>query len=516
MMGLTRETMAKIMLGQSLNLDDFIQVVRFNKKVYFSDDYIERVKASRLALEQLIQDGKIMYGINTGFGSLCDQLISSDQTTQLQKNLLRSHAVSIGEPLNKEQARACMLMILQNLGQGYSGIRIEVLHLIKDFLNADIYPFIPQEGSVGYLALEAHFALTLIGEGKIKYEGEWKPAQSILKKYQLEPISLLEKEGLSLISGTTSTTALASIALYDLKNLIKSVDIIAAMSFESLSGILSAYDADVMNIRPHTDQSKVAHNILNILKDSQLALPKPSGLKLQDALSLRCIPQLHGSCRHLIEHAIKTIEQEINSCCDNPVIIRKNGIPEVISACNADSSYVGMAMDSIAIAIMGLAKMSERRNARLLDMRSSGVPDFLVKQPGLHSGLMIPQYTQAGLLNDMRALAYPATIDNTPTCNGQEDYVAMGYNASKKALSLVAKAQHILAIELLSNVYFNQFIQDLNLRSTATLNISQHIQNMIQDTDQDTYIYEYIVDIKNLISSELLINIVENHTGQLM
>ena len=270
-----------------------------------------------------------------------------------------------------------------------------------------------------------------------------------MKRAGLEPMALSSKEGLALVSGTTSATAMAALALYDMLKAAKSADIVGAMSLEAMKGVINAFDPRVMAVRPHPDQLNASENVRRMLKGSGI-MEKYRGSRVQDALSLRCIPQLHGAARKTLEDAKKTIEIEMNSCCDNPIIWPETGNEDVISACNADSAYVGMEMDSACIAAVGLAKMSERRNNRIVDGSLSGYPYFCIKNPGLNSGLMIPQYVQAGLLNEMRMLATPSTIDNTPTCGNQEDYVAMGYNACKKAGPMAEKLEYMLAIELLS------------------------------------------------------------------
>lgn len=503
-----------IQLGDKIDINTFIQIARFKKKVEFSEQYVTRVKKSREVLEEMMSSDQLMYGITTGFGALCSEKISQQQTAELQENLILSHAVSVGEPLNEEQVRACMLMILQNLGQGYSGVRFEVLETIRQFLNLNLIPWMPKEGSVGYLAPEAHFALTLIGRGRIFYQGELRATAQVLQAENIQPLQLQAKEGLALISGTTSTTALGALALYDMQNAAKSADIIAALTLESLEGILVAFDERVMSVRPHPEQAKTASNIRRLLQGSELALHRhPS--KLQDALSLRCIPQLHGAVKKVLNDALVTIEIEMNACCDNPIVWHDLDQTEIISACNPDSSYVGLAMDTAAIAATNLAKMSERRNNRLIDGSLSGFPSFLIKQPGLNSGLMIPQYTQAGLLNDMRILSHPATIDNTPTCGNQEDYVAMGYNASKKAVSIVDKLEYILAVELLSAYYSQQFLSQDKKHSLAVDVILKRIEKLIQVPEKDAYIFEFITELKSMIHDGVLISIVENTIGEL-
>lgn len=503
-----------LILGEKVCLEDLMNVARYGYKVEFDEKYRKRVQDSRDLVERWVEEEKVIYGVTTGFGALCTKTISKEETMALQKNIILSHSTSVGTPFTKEEARATMFMILQNLGQGYSGIKLETLEFIKTMLNLDIYPFMPREGSVGYLCPEAHLALTLIGEGKLYYKDELLASKDVLEKLNITPLTLSSKEGLSLVSGTTSVTALGAIALYDMINSSKSADIIAACSLEVSKGIIFAFDEAVMKVRPHKHQAISAKNIRTILNDSQI-IEKCKYDRLQDALSLRCVPQLHGAAKKNLYDAKYVIETEINSCCDNPIIYRDDDGARAISACNADSSYVGIEMDSCAIASTMIAKMSERRNNRLIDGNLSANPAFLIKNPGFNSGLMIPQYTQAGLLGDMRILCTPSVIDNTPTCMNQEDYVAMGYNASKKAISIVEKLEYILAIELMSAYQSHFFLEDDLKLSSATDAIYEYLKNYIPELEEDFYLYPHIEYLKDLIHSKKLLDIVENIVGKI-
>lgn len=500
----------KVVLGEPMDLKKFIAVVRDHAEVEFSDEYVERVNRARGLVDKWVDENRVMYGITTGFGALSETSINREDTAKLQENILLSHSVSVGEPFNEEECRAVMLMVLQNLGQGYSGVRLCVLERYKEFLNKNLIPWAPKEGSVGYLSPEAHMALVLLGKGKAWYEGELLPGDEALKKIGLEPMELESKEGLALVFGTTTTTALGALALYDMRKAAKEADIIAAMSLELSGGQMNAFDERVCAVRPHAQQMKTAENVRNILADSDL-IKQYAGARVQDALSLRCIPQLHGAAKHLFDDAKITIEVEMNSCCDNPIIWPEEGNETVISACNADAAYVGMAMDSACIGATGIAKMSERRNNRLIDGSLSDLPWFLIKNPGLSSGLMIPQYAQAGLLNDMRMLCTPATIDNTPTCGNQEDYVSMGYNAAKKAIKVAEKLEYILAIELLSVFEGQQFRDPEIKRSTVSREVLKEIAKVVPVLEEDQYLYPYVEHLRDLIHAGGLLKIARKH-----
>ncbi|MFZ5967821.1 MAG: HAL/PAL/TAL family ammonia-lyase [Bacillota bacterium] len=505
----------KIVLDGRINIEEFIAVARYGATVEFSDSYIERVKKSRSLVEKWTEEGRVMYGVTTGFGALCTQAISKEETAKLQKNIILSHAASVGEPLSIEEVRGTMLMILQNVGQGYTGARIETMELYRQFLNHGITPFAPKEGSVGYLSPEAHMALVLIGEGQAYVDGELLASKDALKRVGLTPTVLSSKEGLVLVSGTTSVTAIGALALYDMLNASKSADVIGAMTLEVLKGTTRAFDDRLMRVRPHEDQSGTAENVRRLLHDSKIA-QHFENYRLQDALSLRCIPQLHGAAKKTLKDALKTIEIEMNACCDNPIVWPEGDDGETISGCNPDSSYIGIEMDSACIAATMIAKMSERRNNRLVDGNLSEYPSFLIKNPGLNSGLMIPQYTQVGLLNDMKILSHPATVDGIPTCGNQEDYVAMGYNASKKARQIAEKLEFVLAIELLSIFQAHQFMDEELLPGAASKAVLDEIACTVPRMEEDLYLYPHINALRNLIHSGKVIDLVEEQIGKLV
>ena len=503
-----------VVLGMPITLKDFIAVAREGAEVEFSEEYKTRVKRSRALVERWVDEEKVMYGVTTGFGALCTKAIDKEETAQLQENILLSHSVSVGQPLSIERVRGTMLMVLQNLGQGYSGVGLGVLERYRSFLNLGLTPWAPGDGSVGYLSPEAHMAMVLIGGGRAYWKGELLEGREALTRAGLEPLTLGSKEGLALVSGTTSSTAMAALAVWDLLNAAKAADIIGAVSLETGRGVMDAFDPRVMQVRPHPDQANTAENVRRVLKDSGI-IEKYRGSRVQDALSLRCIPQLHGAAKKTLLDAKTAIEIEMNACCDNPIIWPEDGNEAVISACNADSSYEGMEMDSACIAAVGLAKMSERRNNRLIDESLSGYPWFCIKKPGLNSGLMIPQYTQAGLLNEMRMLATPSTIDNTPTCGNQEDYVAMGYNACKKAGAAAEKLEYILAIELLSAYQAQQFLDPDVSRGIGSAAALKEIGKRVPVMEKDEFLYPYIETLREMIHTGHLAQAVESVTGPL-
>jgi histidine ammonia-lyase len=501
-------------IGDKLTIESFMEIVRGKSKIKFNDKYKSRVLEARQMVEKWVNEGRIMYGVTTGFGANSTRTISSEEANKLQRNIIISHSTSVGKPMTEEEVRATMLMILQNAGSGYSGIRLNTLERYRDFLNLNLVPYAPKEGSVGYLSPEAHIALAIMGEGKMILDGKVTDSNQVLKKYNIENYELSYKEGLILVSGTTSVTGMAAIALYDIIKAVKTADIIGAMTLEVSRGTLRAYDERLMSVRGHKEQKESANNIRKILDDSEIAKANYN-YRLQDALSVRCIPQLHGAVKKTLYDALETLEIEMNSCTDNPIIWGENGDGEAISGGNPDSSFIGLEMDSVAMAATMVAKMSERRNNRLIDGNLSENPWFLVNNPGLNSGLMIPQYTQAGLLNDMKMLSTSAVIDNIPTCGNQEDYVAMGYNSSKKAIAVAEKLEYILAIELLSAYQSYQYIDKNLKRSTVTDAIYNEISKTVPIMGEDIYLYPHIERLRELIHNGTILKIAEDFAGKI-
>lgn len=495
--------MEKVILGQPIGLEEFIQVAVYGSQVEFSEEYKNRVENSRRILEACVDRQEPVYGTTTGFGALVTEFIQKDQAELLQKNIILTHAVSVGEPMEEQEVRAVMLMVLQSLGQGRSGVRLELLERYRQFLNKNLIPYVPKEGSVGYLCAEAHIAAVLIGEGKAWYQGELLPAKEALEKAGIEPITLSYKEGLALINGTTSPTALSALAVYRMEQAAEAADVAAAMSLEGLGGLLRAYDPHVTGCRPQKELCSTAQHLYSLLQGSQL-MEQAKDSHLQDALSLRCIPQLHGAAKRVIADAREVVECEINSCADNPVIFGTPEEPDVYSNGNPDASYVGMQMDALCIAAANLGKMSERRNARFLDKNLSGLPWFLVKDPGLNSGLMIPQYAQAGILNRMRMLAVPATADSVSTSAGQEDYVSMGYNAAVKANEAARCLEYILAVEVFSAYQAQQFFDSSLKRGKGTAAVYDAMGEKVPVMEKDFYLYPWLEWTRDWI-----------HTGEL-
>jgi histidine ammonia-lyase len=436
----------EVVLGGEVSLDHLMAVARYGAKVSFGESFKKRVRECRGLVERFVAENRRIYGVTTGVGENVKHVIPESEAAGYQTKMLLTHCTTVGEPLDEEAVRAVMFVMLANMGTGYSGARLVLLERLAGLLNARVTPWAPAHGSVGYLGAEAHIALVLLGMGKAFYEGKLLGGGEVLKLAGLSPVQLSYKEGLCLISGGTSATALAALAEYDALNALSSADVVAALTLEALRGNVAAFGERVMSVKRQPHQWRTAERLREILADSEI-LAKTGGENLQDALSLRCIPQAHGAARKTILDAKKAIEDELNSCDDNPVI-HPSG--EALSACNADAGFVGIASDSLCIAACYLAKISERRTDRMINEHVSGLPAFLVEGAGENSGYMIVQYSSAGLLGEMRVLAHPASIDAIPTCAMQEDYVSMGYNAALKARKVIRLLEYVLGNELLT------------------------------------------------------------------
>lgn len=508
------KSIKKVILGAGkVTLAEFIAVVRYKAKVIFSDQYTSSIKQSRNLVDQFLAENRIIYGITTGLGDNVRKVISPDESETLQINTLRSHAVAVGDPLEEEAVRAVQLMILINIGQGYSGVSIEVVELIKEFLNRQIVPFAPSEGSVGYLSVEGHICLPLIGEGKAWYKGNLLKGGEALSKAGLLPVHLKCKEGLALISGSTSVTALGILALYNAMIITKTSDIAGAIAYESLKATLKGLDSRIYQVKPRAEQTETAINLLKILKDSEI-MDKYRNSKVQDPLPLRCLPHTLGAVKRTLQEAWTSVYEEMNSCSDNPIIVPSGDNGEALMCGNFDASYVGIHMDSASIAMGTLAKFSERLTDRLTNRHLNDFPPFLAKAPGLNNGLMILQYTAAGLVGEIKVLSHPSSVDSIPTCANQEDLVTFAYFASKKAYKISKKLEYILSIQIMASIEALDFIKDLS-PSPVVQKVYRRIREKVPEVENDRHYYPDIEEIRQMIHERELIDCVEDQIGYL-
>src|SRR5437762_10725226 len=439
--------------GQALALSDIAAVALDGDAVEISSLARPRILASRKVVEEIIARDAVVYGVTTGFGKLSDVRIPREALSELQLNLVRSHACGIGEPLSEPEVRAMMLLRANVLALGFSGIRLEIIEMLCEMLNRRVHPVVPEKGSVGAsgdLAPLAHLALSVIGEGESFFEGQRMPSVEALGRAQLKPVQLEVKEGLALLNGTQAMHAVGGLALLRAQRLARVADVSGAMSLEALKGTPVAFDLRLQDARPHPGQKAVAEHLLSLLGDSEI---RQSHLtddpRVQDAYSLRCMPQVHGAVRGALAHCGDILLIESASATDNPLVFAESG--HVISGGNFHGAPLAFAFDYAAIAMADLMSMSERRSDRLVNPdKSEGLPAFLARRPGLESGFMIAHVAAASLVNEARVLAHPASVDNITTSGGKEDHVSMGMTSALKLRSIVELAENLLAIELLA------------------------------------------------------------------
>ena len=439
--------------GESISLSQIAAVAHDREAVKISALAQPRILASRKVVEEIIAGDAVVYGVTTGFGKLSDVRIPRDALNELQLNLVRSHACGIGAPLSEPEVRAMMLLRTNVLTLGFSGIRLEIIQMLGEMLNSRVHPVVPEKGSVGAsgdLAPLAHLALTIIGEGEAFLNGERMESSEALRRAKLRPAILGAKEGLALLNGTQAMHAVGGLALLRAKRLSRLADISGAISLDALKGTPAAFDARLQDARPHAGQRAAARHLLTLLEGSEI---RQSHLKddprVQDAYSLRCMPQVHGAVRGALSHCEDVLLVESASATDNPLVFSESG--DVISGGNFHGAPLAFAFDYAAIAIVDLMSMSERRIDRLVNPdKNEGLPAFLARQPGLQSGFMTAHVAAAALVNEARVLAHPASIDNITTSGGKEDHVSMGMTSALKLRSIVDLAENLLAIELLA------------------------------------------------------------------
>ena len=438
--------------GSDLDLEDLEKIALVRIHVGLSDSARTDVRLAREFVTRLLESDEPIYGVTTGFGRLAEVVISPEEQVELQRNVIRSHSAGVGSPMASEEVRAIMTLRANALARGHSGCREDVIDLLLEFLNRGIHPVVPRVGSVGAsgdLAPLAHIALALIGEGYVEYEDRVSPTADILERLGLTPLELREKEGLALINGTQATTGIGMLTLSAALRALETAEVAGCMTLEALKGTPEAFRSEVHDARPHAGQIESAERLRALLTESEIRESHRYGdPRVQDAYSLRCMPQVHGAARHVLGYVRGVLETEANSTTDNPLVFPES--ESVVSAGNFHAQIVSQALDFLCIALTDLAAISERRLERLLNPDVSGLPAFLATEPGLQSGLMIAQVTAVDLLAEMRVLCHPASVDSVPTSAGQEDHVAMGLASARKVCRVVECLEYVLAIELVA------------------------------------------------------------------
>ena len=495
--------------GKSLTLEDFVAVARHGARVEFSDEAIKAMKKSRDLVEHYVENEVVRYGITTGFGSLSEVTISKKDTSKLQENIIVTHAVSVGEPFAIEIARGIMLLRANSIAKGNSGVRVSTVQLILDMLNAGVTPVIPEQGSLGAsgdLAPLSHMVLPMLGYGEVYYNGKKYSGKLGMKKAGLEIITLSSKEGLGLNNGTQAMTSIGALATYDSLKTLKLADISAMLSFEALRGIKTAYDPRIQAVRPHFGQKASAENFLKLIEGSTSATEQGE-LRVQDAYSLRCLPQIHGASKDAINYVKEKVEIELNAATDNPLIFPDE--EDVISGGNFHGQPMALPFDFLKIALAELANISELRIERMVNSKlSNGLPSFLVKKAGLNSGFMIVQYSAASIVSENKVIAHPASVDSIPSCENQEDHVSMGTTAARQARQILRNVQHVLGMELLCAC------QAIDIRKIAKLGKGtqvayDQVRSVVTYMKNDRLIKPDMVKIDEMVISHSLVEEVE-------
>ena len=447
--------------GNTLTLAELRQVVHDRRAVLLAPDAREKMQQARAAVEAVVANNEVAYAITTGVGKLSDVRIAPEQIRELQVNLVRSHCAGVGEPLSEAATRAMMLLRANSLAKGYSGVRPLLVDTLCEMLNRGVHPVVPSQGSVGAsgdLAPLAHLALALIGEGEVLFEGKPTASAEALKRAQIKPVVLEAKESISLINGTQAMLALGTLAVLQGETLVDSADVIGALSLDALLGTDAAFDERIHRARPHAGQSRTAENLRRMLAGSKLRDSHRDCARVQDAYSLRCMPQVHGAVRDAIAHCRQVFEIEMNSAVDNPLVFVKSAQPgaavphgnggEIISGGNFHGQPLAFALDFLGIALSALAGISERRLERMVNPAlNEGLPAFLAPGAGLNSGFMLAQVTAAALVSENKVFAHPASVDSITTSGNKEDYVSMGMTAGLKLEKIVENTTNVLAIE---------------------------------------------------------------------
>jgi histidine ammonia-lyase len=496
--------------GNDLTLDALREVAVDRRPVLLDPDAREAVNRARAVVDALVANDKVSYAITTGVGKLSDARIAGDQIRQLQTNLVRSHSVGVGEPLSIAETRAMMLLRANSLSKGYSGVRGVVIDALCDMLNRGVTPMVPSQGSVGAsgdLAPLAHLALALIGEGEcVDENGKNIVSAEALRRAQIKPLVLEAKEAVSLINGTQGMLAVGVLALLAAETLVDSADVIGALTLDALRGTDVAFDERIHKVRPHNGQLTTAGNLRKMLEGSQLRESHRDCDRVQDAYSLRCMPQVHGAVRDTLTHCREVMEIEVNSAVDNPLVFVKNpkqadGEGDVLSGGNFHGEPLAFVLDFLGIALTALAGISERRIERLVNPSlNEGLPPFLAPGAGLNSGFMMPQVTAAALASENKVLAHPASVDSITTSGNKEDYVSMGMTASLKLKRIVENTRNVMAIEAMAAA---QALDCLAPLKTSKRGQAAHaaIRAVCPTMERDRVMYQDFARIAEVIAS---------------
>ena len=482
--------MTHIISNNTLTISRVNEIISKGMKLHLSEELEAAVVKCREYLDSKMGDiGRPVYGVTTGFGSLCNITIPAEDLSRLQHNLVMSHACGTGETVRPEIVKIMLLLKIQSLSYGYSGVQLETIHRLIDMFNNDIIPVVYQQGSLGAsgdLAPLAHMCLPLIGMGEVVYKGEVRQADEVWKEFGWEPICLKSKEGLALLNGTQFMSAHAVWSLIQAERISEWADKIGAMSLEAYDGRIEPFYPLVHEVRPHQGQIETAERIRTLLQGSEII--KQKKVHVQDPYSFRCIPQVHGASKDTIRYVKSVIEIEINSATDNPTVFPDEDM--IISAGNFHGQPIALPMDMLTLALSELSNISERRTYKLISGQR-GLPNFLVAKPGLNSGFMIPQYTAASIVSQSKGLCMPASADSIPSSQGQEDHVSMGANAATKLVKVVENTERVLAIELFNAAQALEFRRPLR-SSWEIEKVFAKYRKVVPFIDDDRYMHPFI------------------------
>ncbi len=500
--------------GNTLTIETVTRVCSEGLRVTLDKGARARMKKSRAFVKKILKEGRAVYGITTGVGELANQLIPLEDVEKLQHNLLRSHATNVGPPLSENVVRGVILLRANALAKGFSGVRIRLVETLLELLNKRVYPYIPCQGSVGAsgdLSPLAHLGLVLTGEGECLSNGKRVPSRKILEDGGITPLSLQAKEGLALINGTQIMAALGCLVTTEASLLMKNAQVAGAMSLEALKGTSKAFDHKIHQVRPHSGQLRCAANMRKLVAGSGIIASHKNCEKVQDAYTLRCIPQVFGPILEIIDYTRNVLEVEINSATDNPLVFPEE--EEVISGGNFHGEPLAFVMDYLGIALAEIGDISERTIDRLVNPHVSGLPPFLAHQSGLNSGFMISQYTAASLVSENKVLAHPASVDSIPTSAGQEDHVSMGSISARHAWDILHNVEYVLAIEMLTAAQGIDFQSLKPGKGTGAAH--QIIRKHISHVHEDRPLYPDIEKVREMVVSGEIVSAAEQAVGPL-
>jgi len=503
---------------EKITIEDLVNIARYHEKVDVSAEGESRVARTSALIERWVKEKRVIYGITTGFGALCNVRISAKDTRRLQENILMSHAAGVGDPLPEPVVRAIMALRVHDLCLGYSGCRMETIRYLLAFLNQGVVPVVPEKGSVGAsgdLAPTAHLGLVLIGRGEAFYKGERLSGAAALERIGLAPLSLAAGEGLALINGTQVMTAIGALVVNDAVRLSKMADIACAMTLEVLMGSNSEFDPRIHQIRPHPGQQATADNMLRLTAQSEIISSHEGCARVQDAYTLRCAPQIHGASKDAVAHARRVIDIEINSTTTNPLIFPDT--EEVRLGGNFHGQPVAMAADYLSMGLAELGSVSERRIERLVNPQLSELPAFLVKEGGINSGYMIGQYAAAALVSENKVLAHPACVDSIPTSANKEDHVSMGTIAIRQSREILTNVENVVAIELLCAAQaYDLLTETRRLQAgVGTREAYRVIRSHVPYMSQDRELYKDMETMVAVLRSGEILEAVEAAVGRI-